>query len=315
MKNIGKSFVLIITIVSFLSACQSKKDHTSENKINEKKDSAKTEMPAKLNLTEDEIILRDQEKAQAKVMKVKAKMAVEAQEAILNTQKAIKLISKNDPDQAVKQLLKALDKIDAVTNKFPDFELVPIDINVKRNVLITDINSVRQISRDAQNALKNEHLQEARKLLTGLSSEIDISTVNLPLLTYPTAIKSAIKLINEKKLIEAKSILIDAFDQFVIVNDMIPVPVLDAEVMIDEAARLNLEDREANKEEVINLLENANYELNLAEVLGYGNKDKTYKKLKNDIKAIKKAANEGSELKELFKKLKVAVKNFKERVF
>ena len=316
MKKIRKVLVVFTIITGFLvGSCQSKTKTTSENEKEVKKDIAKTEMPAKLNMTEDEIAQKDQEKAKEKVLKVQEKMASEAIEAVVETQNAIQSLTNKKKDEAIKQLQNALGKIEIVTTRFPELDLLPIDINVKRNVLITDINSVKQITKDAEKALKKEHLQEARELLAGLSSEIDITTVNIPLISYPTAIKTAVKLIDDNKLDEAKLSLFATLNDLVIVKDIIPIPVLNAEVMIDEASRLHLEDRTANKEEIIKLLDNADYQLKLAETLGYGKKDKKYKDLEKDIKSLKKAVQSNSELKTLFSEFKTKLKNFKQRVF
>jgi len=316
MKKVSKFFVVLITTSILFGACQSKTDNTTKStKVESKKEEAKIEMPAKLNMTEDEIALRDQEKAKEKVLKAQEKMASEAIAAVVETQNAIQSLTEKSKGKAIKQLQNTLNKIEEATKKFPDLELLPIDISVKRNVLITDVNSVKQITKDAEKALKNEHLQEARELLSGLSSEIDITTINVPLATYPASIKATIKLINEDKLDEARFNLMTVLNDLVIVKDMIPIPVLNAEVMIDEASRLYLEDRDVNKEEVIKLLDNANYQLKLAEVLGYGKKDKMYKELSNDIKSLKKATKSNSELKNLFEEFKTKLKNFKKKVF
>jgi hypothetical protein len=314
MKKVTKFIVVSIVITSLLLAsCQPKTDKAPETK--QEKDAATIEMPAKLNMTEDEIALRDQEKAKEKVLKAKEKMASEALEAVLETQKAIQFLSNKKNNDAVKSLQNALGKIDIATKRFPELKLLPTDINVQRNELITDINTVKQVTKDAEKALKNDQLQEARELLSGLSSEIDITTVSIPLATYPTAIKSATQLINENKVEEARVLLIASLDELVIEKEMIPIPVLNAEVMIEEATRLHLEDSKANNDEVINLLDNASYQLQLAEVLGYGNKDKVYKELQQDIKTLQKEATAKSDLKDLLEKLKIKLKNFNERVF
>ncbi len=314
MKKATKFIVVsIVTTSLLLASCQPKTGKAPETK--KEKDAATIEMPAKLNMTEDEIALRDQEKAKEKVLKAKEKMTSEALEAVLETQKAIQFLSNKKNNDAVKSLQNALGKIAIVTKRFPELKLLPIDINVQRNELITDINTVKQVTKDAKKALKNEQLQEARELLSELSSEIDITTVSIPLATYPAAIKSAIQLINENKVEEARVLLIATLDELVIEKEMIPIPILNAEVMIEEATRLHLEDSKANNGEVINLLDNASYQLQLAEVLGYGKKDKIYKELQQDIKTLKKEATAKSDLKDLLEKLKVKLKNFNERVF
>ena len=306
MKNLVKTTILLTLIVFAFTSCQNKTDKKTEISV---------EKPTSLNMKEDSIIIKAQAKAMGKIMKAKEKMAAEAIQAVVQTQNTVQLLANKKADEAIKQLEEVIGKIEIVTARYPELELLPIDVNVKTNDLITDINTVKQITKDAEKALKKEHLQEARALLSGLSSEINITTVNIPLGTYPNAIKTAVKLIDENKLDEAKLVLENTLNELVFEEDMLPIPILQAEVMIDEAMARHLEDRKENKTIVLNLLDNAAYQLKLAEVLGYGGKDKMYKELHNDIKSLKKSANSDKDLIDLFNKLKVKVKNFKERLF
>lgn len=306
MKNLVKTTILLTLIVFAFTSCQNKTDKKTEISV---------EKPTSLNMKEDSIIIKAQAKAMGKIMKAKEKMAAEAIQAVVQTQNTVQLLANKKADEAIKQLEEVIGKIEIVTARYPELELLPIDVNVKTNDLITDINTVKQITKDAEKALKKEHLQEARALLSGLSSEINITTVNIPLGTYPNAIKTAVKLIDENKLDEAKLVLENTLNELVFEEDMLPIPILQAEVMIDEAMARHLEDRKENKTIVLNLLDNAAYQLKLAEVLGYGGKDKMYKELHNDIKSLKKSANSDKDLIDLFNKVKVKVKNFKERLF
>jgi hypothetical protein len=315
MKKISKIFVMCSIVTVMLVGCQPKNTLESKEKEVVKKDIKKIEKPAKLKISENEIAFLNQEKANEKISEVQEKILPEAIGAVVETQNAIKLLTNKTKEKAIKQLQSALDKIEKVNTRFTEIELLPINIGVSQNVLITDLNTITQITKDAEKALKNKQLQEARELLSGLSSEIDITTVNIPLVTYPDAIKETIKLIDKNRLDAAKYNLIATLNNLVIVKDIIPVPVLNAEVFTDEASRLQLEDSKDNKGEILKLLDNAAYQLKLAEVLGYGKKDKTYKLLINDIKSIKKAVKSNSELKILLSEFKTKLKNFRNKVF
>ncbi|MCF6297710.1 MAG: YfdX family protein [Flavobacteriaceae bacterium] len=313
MKNTIKSLVLLSAIVIGFTACQSKVKKTDNE--TSKKTEVIAEKPANLEMSEDSILIKVQIKAMDKIRKAKEKIVNEAIQAVIETQNTVQLLSNNKADDATKQLEKIIGEIEIITARYPKLELLPIDVNVSTNDLITDISKVKQITKDAEKALKNERLQEARALLSGLASEINITTVNIPLATYPFAIKDAVKLIDEGKLDEAKSVLIATLNELVIEEDILPIPILQAEVLIDEAMVSHLENRKENKAIVINLLDNAEYQLKLAEVLGYGEKNKMYKELNNDIKSLKKSANSDADLKELLNKLKLKLKNFREKLF
>ena len=317
MKKVNSRILYVFIVISglLLGSCQSDTSKKIEKAKDEVKEMANIPLPAKINLTQDEIMLRDQEKAQQKVLKVKKKMAAEAVEAVMETQNAVQLLSANKKLEAIKNLNNALRKIETVTHKYPELKLLPVSVDVRRNELITDINTVNKIRKEAYKALKNEDVQEARALLSGLSSEIDISSVNIPLATYPDAIKKAIQLVNSEKINEAQIVLLKALNGLVIVNKIIPIPLLNAGVMIEEANRLYLEDRSANIDEVANLLENAEYQLKLSEALGYSKGKKTYKELARDIVKLKKSAKANSDIKEALDKLHLDIIDFSESIY
>jgi len=317
MKKVNSRILYVFVLIAglLLGSCQSNTSKETKKTKEEVKEMANIPLPSKINLTEDEIMLRDQEKAQQKVLKVKQKMATEAVEAVMKTQNAVQLLSANKKLEALKELNNALKKIEIVTNKYPELKLLPVSVDVRRNELITDINTVNKIRKDAYKALKDGNIQEARILLSGLSSEIDITSANLPLATYPDAIKKAIQLVNSEKINEAQIVLIKALDGLVIVNKIIPLPILNAGVMIEEANRLYLENRKDNLDEVGKLLENADYQLKLAEALGYGKGNKVYKDLAKDIVKLRKSAKANSDIKDALDKLQIDVVNFSESVY
>lgn len=314
MKKSIKSLVILSMLIITFSSC--KENNTAKNSDNNGINSTEviSEKPATLEMKEDSLVIRVQQKAMEKVLKAKKKMASKVLLAVIKTQNSLMLLSDNKVDKAKKGLKEALSIIDAATAQYPDIKLLPINTDIKTIDLITDINSVKQITKEAEKALKNEHLQEARKLLTGLSSEIDITTVNIPLETYPKDIKEVLNLISQDKIAEAIFVLNNTVDGLVFESSMLPVPVLRAEVLIEEAMDRHLEDRTANKAIVINLLDNAAYQFKLAEVLGYGTNNNMYQELQKDIKSLKKSVNSDGDLKELFNKLKLKVSNFKEQI-
>ena len=98
----------------------------------------------------------------------------------------------------------------------------------------------------------------------------------------------------------------------VIEKEIIPLPILRAEVMIAAAQTEDAKD-EDKKKAVLNLLENAEYQLIMAEELGYGKRDKEYKELNKAIKEIKDSVKKDGDSQGLFDKLKNKLKKFKNR--
>jgi len=73
--------------------------------------------------------------------------------------------------------------------------------------------------------LKKGRVQDARALVSGLASEIIIEVVNIPLATYPDAIKAVVPLIEAGKVKEAKAALVAALNTLVITRHIIPLPM------------------------------------------------------------------------------------------
>jgi ribosomal protein S20 len=175
-----------------------------------------------------------------------------------------------------------------------------------------DANAVENTIKQVKELLNNGEVQNARVLLNTLQSEIDISVINLPLVTYPAALKLASKYILEEKPQKAKEVLKLALSTFTQINEIIPIPVINAVNLIFSASDISKKD----KQEAIKYLEGASDELDKAEKLGYISKSTTtYKELHSMIKDIQKEINGENKAEELFKSLSEKLEKFKEKIF
>jgi molybdenum cofactor biosynthesis enzyme MoaA len=84
--------------------------------------------------------------------------------------------------------------------------------------------------------------------------------------------------------------------------------------MIKEASKID-EKNHDNIDKVLNLLKNADYQLQLAEEMGYGKKDKEFAELSLAIESLKKSIDKKQNSKSKFDSLKKQIKEFKERLF
>jgi len=135
------------------------------------------------------------------------------------------------------------------------------------------------------------------------------------LVTYPRAMRIAAALLDEGKKDEAAVILLRALNTLVMEKIDMPLPVLRAEEFIKLGAAAMLSDDKDKKEVALLYLDNADYQLQLADAMGYGKKDKEYKELADAIKDLKQTITENKESKGKFEKLSEKIKNFKERLF
>ena len=153
-------------------------------------------------------------------------------------------------------------------------------------------------------------LPKAREVLNTLRDEIAIKTINLPLATYPAALKLAIKYINENKSEEAKEILSMALSTLVEIKTIIPIPLVKAQNLITESSKIVTTD----PQEAIKYLDESKIQLHLSRVLGYtSTSSTTYKMLKNKIDNLENEIKAKHQTNNLFERLIDKIKEFKNK--
>jgi len=310
MKNL---IVALLTVLTVFSSCGQNKEVSTENKGNVKEETIA--MPQKANITTEQMNKNIAESIRNDFAVKETENNLKALEIIAETQKAIKLIDEKKNKEAKEEMAKLIGDLEILMTKDPNLVLVPLVAEFTVNDLIIDIETAKALIKEAKKAFKEGYYQAAKQILNGLTSEYIITTTYLPVGTYPAAMKLAAAKLDENKNEEAKAILLQALNTLVIKEDRIPMPVLKAEEYIGLAA-VTMAGDEKNKKELANVfLDNADYQLRLAEVMGYGKRDKEFKELYRAIKGLKKAISKGEETKGLFDDLKKKIKGFKERLF
>ncbi len=257
----------------------------------------------------DSKVIADMEK---QVEERKLKLTEEALTAISETRSLIENI--DDKDKAIKKGHELIGRLEVLLARDPSLALIPIDVSFQKEEFVTDIETIRKTVKLAQEAMDKGYYRAASDLLKDMRSEMIISTYLLPTATYPKAIKAAVVLLEENKPKEAKALLESTLSTIVIERDVEPLPILNAEQMIIEAALIDKKDHN-NVDKVINLLNNAEYQLTLAEEMGYGKKDKDYKALAYSIDVLKKSVKKKENSESKFDVLKKDIKKFKEKLF
>lgn len=139
-----------------------------------------------------------------------------------------------------------------------------------------DANTVKKEIKQADNLLDDGKLQSARQILVELASEMRITTVSIPLGTFPLTIKNAIALIDAEKTNEAALSLDEVLNTLVERTEIIPLPLLRAEALLTIASELEHKEdlsKEKSRAEVLKFADAAKEKLKMAELLGYGSKD------------------------------------------
>ena len=154
-----------------------------------------------------------------KAEKTQDKLVIEAIKALKYTADANEYLNHKNTKLAIESLKKAIGELTIVLNSPKAPYLLPVDVKMQAYEYAGDIKNIAVQVKAAKKAVEDNNLPLAREILNSLKSEIDISTINIPLATYPSAIKLAVKYLNENKIKEAQDVINMALNTLVI-----PIP-------------------------------------------------------------------------------------------
>ncbi len=239
----------------------------------------------------------------------------EAVTALAHTKKAIEALNKKDKQAALDALAMVTGKLDIVIAREPDLAMAPIDVRVETYDLISSVDTIKKAVKTAKELLGDEKVQQAREILAGMVSEIDLLVTSIPLATYSDGIKDVAKLVDKEKYEEATEALHELLSTLVITKNIIPLPILRAEEMLkksDELASTEKRTEEQN-DQLETLLTDVRNQIEMAEALGYGDK-KEYKGFYRQLKEIKKKTAD-NKFGKFMDELKNSLKSFKGKIF
>jgi len=251
-----------------------------------------------------------------KIAEKRKKIIEEAVVALSETRKALRALDEEKTEEALAALEKATGKLELILARQPDLALAPTDMAVTTLDLLTTLENIMKAKDQARNALEDGDVQEARALLSKLGSEIVIQVTNIPLATYPNAIKAVTPLIDKGRLEEAKVALAAALNTLVVTEHVIPLPVLRASAMLASADELAEQENRTDddNEKLANLIENARYQLKMAEALGYGD-DSDYKGFYEQLDLIERKTEGGKSGKGFFDDIQGSIEKLKKSLY
>lgn len=235
-----------------------------------------------------------EQKTESKTAEKRKQIVTEAVTALNETKNALKALDEEKRDEALESLEKATGKLEIVLVRDPELALAATHVTAYTQNLYASVDAVNKAKEKAVELLKDGRLQEARRLIGDLASETVISVENIPLATYPDAIKEAARLIDEGELDEAKALLQTTLNTLVVTEVIIPIPVVTSQILLEEAETLaekNDRTKDENKR-LSDLLESARKEIEFAQALGYGNK-KDFATFYKEIDLIEKKTSGG----------------------
>ena len=218
----------------------------------------------------------------------------EAVSALALTKSALAALDGKDAARALATLAEVTGKLELIVAREPTLALAPVDVRTIVHDLFANTDTIEAMTDEALDALKHGEVQQARHVLALLASEIVIAVTNIPLASYPAAVKSVVPLIDQGKIEEAKAALQSALSTLVEERSVLPLPVLRAKLLLKRAEPL-VEDgqrSEASNERLETLLNEARQQLEMAELLGYG-KRKDFESMYDELKKIKQKTGGG----------------------
>ncbi len=221
--------------------------------------------------------------------------------ALQDSYKAVQYLQHKKIDEAKKLLNDATQKFDKALKDNPALDVVPLDEQVAVYENLSSSKEIQKVLDTVKDMIEHHDVQGAREVLDPLRDEMDIVTTSIPMKLFPDATKEAQKALDKKDVKKALTILAGAFNTLVEDYAVIPLPLLNAQDLILDAAALD----KTKKEDATTLLDAAKAELNKAKVLGYTNsKSPEYKALVDQIDAVKKEIKGKNIVEKMYDKLK-----------
>lgn len=195
----------------------------------------------------------------------------DAAAVIRETRNALDAIAKNDKAGAIAALERATGKVNILLARNPATGLVPESVEVVlQDTAPKDRAAITGQTDAILAAINRRDYGLARVLLDSLRSEIRIRTSNVPLATYPAALREAARLLEAGKNEDAAETLRAALSTVVIVDRAIALPLIRAAEAIEAAQGLGGK----QKPEALRHLAAARTELEQGQALGYLDADK-----------------------------------------
>lgn len=247
---------------------------------------------------------KQQNQAKSEIQKT---LVPEAIKAIEETKNAIDLINNNQIDKAIEAIERALGKIDILLTRYLENSFLPVDFIITViDEAPTKFTNIKNINKLAHQAIDDKVYPYARMLLENLRSEVSIVVYNLSLEIYPGNLKNAVSLLENNNINEAKIILTTALNTLAIIERTIPIPVINAEVLVNRAKQKY----ENNPDIASDLLILARYELLRAKELGYSSKNQQYNELIKSLKQVEKKVRNKKKNIAAFSNLQSKLKSF-----
>jgi len=114
----------------------------------------------------------------------------EAVSALSLTKSALAALDGKDTARALATLAEVTGKLELIVAREPTLALAGVDVRTIVHDLFANTETIEAMTDEALDALKHGEVQQARHVLALLASEIVITVTNIPLASYPAAVKA-----------------------------------------------------------------------------------------------------------------------------
>ena len=167
-KNIISAIIIAAMLVT---GCSKDKKELSQTD-----DQARVEKVATLEMNKDSLDTKVIDDLKEQIVKRKIELTTEALSVIGETHSLLREISKSKKNEAIKKGKELIGSLEILLAKDPELSLIPVDVDFRKNELITDVETVRKTAKLAQKAMDKGYYQLAADLLEGIRSEMVINT-------------------------------------------------------------------------------------------------------------------------------------------
>lgn len=245
------------------------------------------------NTTKQKEALQQKTRKQAK--QDRKAVIKEAVQAVRFTRDALAALDNDERDKALDKLEKASGKLDIVLARNPELALAPVDVQTTTYDIHGQVEDVHQARDRVEELMDDGKVQKARRIMATLASETVIETTNIPLQTYPDAIRRVVAFIDENNMKKAKRLLQSTLNTLLVTERAIPLPLVATRQMLDKAQELAEKGDRSEKENkrLDELLGAIRKEIKFAQALSYG-KEKDFDKFHDKLDKIR-AKTEGGD--------------------
>ena len=202
----------------------------------------------------------------------------EAKDAWDATSDALEALERPTPDteEALGEIREALGTVEVLLARDPGMGEVPVAVRTTREDSKLNAKQVRERIEQAEDALDDGELQEARRLIEGLGSAVTITTVKVNMNTWPEHLRSAAASLDGGDLDAARSSLQEALSSTVSYDRVVPLSPLraahafqDASALAIQAASQPGDAAEGTRERIDTILDQAMIQLHAGEAFSY----------------------------------------------